>query len=66
MKKRVLNAKDLRTLLKKYEMKYGMDSHEFSIKFNRGELPENTDYLQWITYYDMASKAGLIDEHLRV
>ncbi len=66
MKKRVLNAKDLKILLKKYETKYGMDSHEFSVKFNRGELPEDTQYLKWITYYDMASKAGVIDEHARV
>lgn len=66
MKKRILNAKDLGALLKKYETKYGMDSHEFSVKFNRGELAENTDYLQWITYYDMASKAGLIGERAKV
>ncbi|MBI4334593.1 MAG: hypothetical protein HY673_25340 [Chloroflexi bacterium] len=66
MKKRILSAKDLDKLLKQYEAKYGMDSQEFSVKFNRGELPEDPDFLRWITYYDMASKAGLIDQRMKV
>ena len=66
MKKRILTAKDLGKILKTYEAKYGMNSQVFSAKFNRGELPENLDFLQWITYYDMASKAGLIDKRVTV
>lgn len=66
MKKCVLTAKDLERLLKQYEAKYHMDSQEFSIKFNRGELPENLDFLEWITYYDMANRAGLIAKRITV
>lgn len=66
MKKRVLGAKDLKKLLKQYEAKYHMESQEFSVKFNRGELPENIDFLEWITYYDMANRAGLIAKRITV
>ena len=60
VKIRRLTAKDLEELLKKYEAKYHMTTQEFSTKFNRGELPEDIEYMEWITYYDMAFQAGLI------
>ncbi len=64
MKIRVLTAKDLDKLLKKYEAKYHMPTEEFSVKFNRGELPEDIEYyMEWITYYDMAHTAGLFQWH---
>ena len=66
MKIRVLTAKDLDKLLKKYEAKYHMTTQEFASKFNRCELPENPDFMHWITYYDGAAKAARLHKPAKV
>ncbi|MBI2849896.1 MAG: hypothetical protein HYX80_02495 [Chloroflexi bacterium] len=66
MKIRHLTAEDLTKLLKEYEAKYGMDTPTFAVKYNRGELPEDIEYMEWISYYDMAAKVGLIKKRKTV
>ncbi len=56
----------LERLLQEFEQRYGMSSAEFCTKFNRGELPEEDDLFRWAGYYDMASKAGLLDPGVKV
>ena len=52
-----------RELLKEYEASYHMSTLEFSVKFNRGELLEGVECMEWITFSDMAARAGLVGKN---
>ena len=55
-----LTLEDLKRKLAKYESEYGMTSREFISKYNRCELEENLEYMDWAWYYDMAADAGFV------
>ncbi len=42
-------SRDLRDM----ELEYGMTSDEFAAKFNRGEMGDDTDFIEWIGLYEM-------------
>ncbi len=55
--KKVLSADDIRQELKVLEERYGMPSHVFYERFNRGELGDEVDFLMWASLYDMLAHA---------
>ena len=44
---RQVSLNDLRQDLKAFEAKYGMSSAEFHAKFERGEVEDSEDMLEW-------------------
>ena len=60
MTKRVqLTHEYLERQLREFEKRYQMDSAQFYEKFNRSELPDTHEMVEWASYCDMAAKAGL-------
>ncbi len=52
-----LTDEDLVKGLAEFEAKYGMDSQTFYARYNRGELPEDDDFITWMFFFEANSKA---------
>jgi hypothetical protein len=44
---------ELKKDLKNFEVRYSLNSEEFYSKFQRGELDDNLDFVDWIAVYKM-------------
>jgi len=49
-----LSLKDLLDELKQFESRYGMSSDEFYEKFNKGEMGDSADVIEWAGLYEWA------------
>ena len=47
---------DLEHQLKHFEKKYQMSSHDFYLKFQKGEIGDSIDFFEWNTYYEMLTQ----------
>ena len=52
-----LTEKNVEQKLTKFEKKYRMSSKDFYVRYNRGELGDDRDFVRWASYYSMAAKA---------
>jgi hypothetical protein len=39
-----------------FEKQYGMETEQFLIKFNAGEIGDDADYVEWFAYSDMGDE----------
>lgn len=59
IRKRVLSSEDVEKQLQTFEARYGMSSKDFYVKFNRGELGDQRDYLKWASLYDISARTRM-------
>ncbi len=50
----------VRAELLAFEDKYGMGSEQFIVRFNRGELGCDVDFIDWAGYVEVACAAGIL------
>jgi hypothetical protein len=48
-----MQARELETLLERFENQYQMDSRSFYQKFQSGAIGDSADFFEWNTYYEM-------------
>jgi glycogen synthase len=50
------DCSDIKNNLNKFEVKYGLPSKEFIIKFESGEMGDEMDFIEWAALYDMYNR----------
>ena len=53
-----LTVDDIEQKLREFEAKFKMDSKDFYRKYNRGELKESSDFMDWATFFEMVARKG--------
>lgn len=54
---RKLTAEDIEAELRKFEERYGLSSAEFYDKYNRGEMGDSEDVIEWAGLYEWSLAA---------